>query len=133
MTTLRSALLFGTIAASFWTLPAYADSIIKNPNPPKYPLEIEPKLNLNYFLYKGYGGEAWGPGVRLSIPLMSPGFIKTINDSVAISFGLDLMRYSGDDYYGWNAWCRREPKDCPGWYSGYDSGFWAAHFPVTMQ
>jgi hypothetical protein len=112
---------------------ASADTIIKNPNPPKYSVEIEPKLNFNYFLFENYGGRAWGPGVRASIPLMSPGFIKTINNSVAISFGLDIMRYEGNEYFYWYGYCQRNPRDCPGYYYGYDTGFWALHFPVTMQ
>jgi hypothetical protein len=57
---------------------------------------------------------------------MSPGFIKTINDSIAISFGLDIMRYEGYSYYsncGIGGPCR-----------GYDAGgFWAIYLPVAMQ
>ena len=57
---------------------------------------------------------------------MSPGFVKSINDSVAISFGLDLIHYSGYAYYYSN--CNR--FGC----ATYDAGdFWSAYFPVTMQ
>jgi hypothetical protein len=112
---------------------ASADTIIRDPNPPRYSVELEPKLNLNYFLFEYYGGSAWGPGVRASIPIMSPGFIKTLNNSVGITFGLDLMRYSGDGYYGWYRYCTGNPRNCPGWYVGYDTAFWALLFPVAMQ
>lgn len=112
---------------------AKADTIIRNPHPPQYHVELEPKLNANFLLFESYGGTAIGPGFRASIPLMSPGFIKTINNSVAISFGADLMHYSGRNYYGWSGYCNGNPKNCPGWYAGYDTAFWAVLFPVTMQ
>jgi hypothetical protein len=108
-----------------------ASADIRNLNPRHDRLEIEPKLNLAY-LFGGYGGNGWGPGVRVSIPVMSPGFVKTINDSVAISFGLDLLRYSGN-YGNWWYFCNRDPDDCRGWYSGYDAAFWTVQVPVTMQ
>ena len=116
------------------TSEASAASTIKTPDPPRYSVEIEPKLNLAYLFWKQYGGNAWGPGVRVSIPLMSPGFVKTINDSVAIGFGLDLLHYDGSYYgwYGWNGYCGKKGA-CAGWYPGYDTSFWAVEFPVVMQ
>lgn len=106
---------------------AHAQSTIKNPNPPRYSVEIEPKLNVGPSDVWGYGGgSGFGPGVRFSIPVMSPGFVKSINDSVAISFGLDLIHYSGYAYY-YNG-CNR--FGC----ATYDAGdFWSAYFPVAMQ
>ncbi|MBI2390333.1 MAG: hypothetical protein HYV09_12155 [Deltaproteobacteria bacterium] len=101
-----------------------ARSIIKDPNPPQYKVEIEPKLNLSYFGVWDYGGNAIGPGVRFSIPVMSPGFIKKINDSVAITFGTDFLRYEGYDY----RYCNR--NGCFQYGSPY---FWSVHFPVAMQ
>jgi hypothetical protein len=124
------------IALSQLTAPsaAYADTIIRNPHPPKYHVELEPKFNLNYFVFQEYGGSAWGPGFRASIPIMSPGFIPTINDSAAISFGVDIMRYSGTGYYGYYyGFCNGNPNRCPGYYSGFDPAFWAVLFPVTLQ
>ncbi len=113
---------------------AGAASTIKIPDPPRYSVEIEPKLNLSYLFWNRYGGDAWGPGVRFTIPLMSPGFVKTINDSVGIGFGLDLMHYDGyNGYYGWYGYCRGNPGRCPGYYVGYDTSFWAVQLPVVMQ
>ena len=112
---------------------ASAATIIKDPNPPEYKVEIEPKLNIAYLFWQSYGGGAWGPGVHFSIPIMSPGFVKTINNSVAIGFGLDIMRFDGNYngyYYGY---CQGNPKNCPGFYNGYYSGFWAIELPVVMQ
>jgi hypothetical protein len=68
--------------------------------------------------------------VRFSIPVMSPGFIKTINDSIAISFGLDAMHYSGYTGYGAYGYCNF--RNCPGYYY-YDTSFWAVHLPIVMQ
>ena len=104
---------------------ARAASLIHDPHPPQYGVEIEPHLNLAFagFIdeYRAFG---WGPGVRFSIPVMSPGFIKSINDSIAISFGADLLHYDGYRYF-----CNGR-----GCLSAYDApGLWAIYFPVTMQ
>lgn len=114
---------------------ASAQSTIRDPHPSQYKVEIEPKLNVAYLFWKGYGGDAWGPGVRFSIPVMSPGFVKTINDSIAISFGLDAMHYTGYTDYGYYRYCAGNPKNCPGYYNGYyyDTSFWAVHLPVVLQ
>ncbi|MEO7096690.1 MAG: hypothetical protein ABI175_25760 [Polyangiales bacterium] len=106
---------------------AGAVSIIKDPNPPKYSVEIEPHLNLNFGgwgVYHGYNSFGWGPGVRFSIPVLSPGFIKTINNSIAISFGADLLNYAGHRYY-----CNG--KNCNAYFDS--DSFWALYVPVTMQ
>jgi hypothetical protein len=115
-------------AAAVAPATAYGQSTIRDPNPPKYPIEVEPKLNFNPSGVYAYGGSGFGPGVRLSIPVMSPGFVKTINDSIAISFGLDLIHY--DSYY----YAYYGPCGPRGGYCNYNYGdFWTAYFPVTMQ
>jgi hypothetical protein len=105
---------------------ASAEMTIKDPNPPQYKLELEPKFNITPGGFYNYGGTGFGPGVRVSIPLMSPGFIKTINDSIAISFGLDLIRYEGYTYY---QGCGRGGT-CVNYNAG---GFWSMYLPVAMQ
>jgi hypothetical protein len=42
-----------------------------------------------------FPGNSFGIGGRFSIPIVENGFVKTINNSVAISFGADLMHYDG--------------------------------------
>jgi hypothetical protein len=127
----RLALLAAVLTAAG---SASAQSTIRDPNPPDYKVEIEPKLDLAYLFATGYGGGAWGPGVRFSIPLMSPGFVKTINDSVGIGFGLDIMHYAGYTAYGYYGYCVGNPRNCPGFTVGtYDTSFWAIHLPVVMQ
>lgn len=115
----------GLIAAALALAPATASavSIIKDPNPPKYKVEIEPHLNVQYFYRDTYGAYGFGPGVRFGIPVMSPGFIKTINNSVAINFGADLL------------YLRPHRKYCDGrGCYGYDGGgFWGLYTPVTLQ
>lgn len=127
----RFFLACGALAVSLLVQqPASAATIIKDPNPPRYAVEIEPKLNLGFFGAFNYGGNNYGPGVRFSIPIMSPGFIKKINNSVAISFGADMMYYEGYRYY--RGFCGKN-NNCIATYDNYNSGFWALHLPVTMQ
>lgn len=77
---------------------ASAESIINNPGDhPSYSVELEPHALLGWaHLYRDTG---FGAGARLSIPIVDNGFIKSINNSVAISFGVDWIRYSGCYYY----------------------------------
>ncbi|GAC1351580.1 MAG: hypothetical protein NVSMB1_05970 [Polyangiales bacterium] len=125
---LPRSLVFVALAASTMTVglwretDASAASIIKDPAPPKYHVEIEPHLNLNFLAFD-YATTGFGPGVRFGIPIMSPGFIPSINDSVAISFGADFMRYSGYDFF-----C-----DGPGGRCYNSGGFWSMYLPVTLQ
>ena len=115
---LVSAVFLGALAPG-----ASAATIIRDPNPPRYKLEIEPHLTAQYFA-DTYGGHGLGPGVRFAIPIVRPGFIKKLNNSVAISFGGDfiyLKPYSG-------RYC-----DTTGCYEYGGSGFWGIYSPVTMQ
>jgi len=132
MTLIRrlSAVVASVALLSIASSDANAASIIKNPNPPKYGVEIEPKFNVGFLNAWDYGGNSYGPGVRFSIPVMSPGFIKTINDSIAISFGADFVHYEGYRYY--NRYCGRN-QACYDYYANYNPGFWSLHLPVAMQ
>jgi hypothetical protein len=104
---------------------ARGQSTIRDPHPPKYPVEIEPKFDFDPSGFHTYAGTGFGPGVRFSIPIMSPGFVKTINDSIALSFGVDLIHYDG---YAYSYGCGRF-NVC-----GYNyASFWSAYFPFTMQ
>lgn len=131
MRPLRLAAALAGLAVAALVPNASATTIIREPNPPKYKVEIEPKLNLAYLGLWSYGGNGWGPGVRATIPIMSPGFIKSINNSVGISFGLDILKYQGYYDYYYYGYCAGDPRRCPGYY--YDPSFWSLHIPVTMQ
>lgn len=108
------------LALACITTPARAQSIIKNPGDhPDYSVELEPHLSLGWgHLYRGNG---LGLGARLGLVVVDNGFVSTINNSVAISFGLDWLRYS--DCYWYH----------PRFRAGYGCGATYLTFPVTMQ
>lgn len=121
----RVASIATCLAAVAVATPSNAAVIIKDPNPPHYKLEIEPHLNLQYFWFDHYNGHGFGPGVRFGIPILAPGFIKKINDSVAISFGADFLRYTGREF------CSNEGRGNFVCTSG--ASYWVLYAPVTMQ
>jgi hypothetical protein len=92
---------------------ARADDTIKHPGDhPAYNFEVEPHLLLGWD--DVYANDGFGLGARFSIPIVDNGFVSTINNSVAIGFGLDLVHYD----------------DC--WYNGNcDANY--VHLPVVMQ
>jgi hypothetical protein len=78
---------------------AGADDTIKHPGDhPEYDVEIEPHLLLGWDSVYAPGG--LGVGGRFSIPIVHNGFVQEINNSVAISFGLDWMHYDACWYHG---------------------------------
>jgi hypothetical protein len=85
------AVVVGALALLSAT-PASARVIIREPDPPRYHVEVEPHIDI-----EGLGADGtlfgFGAGARVSIPLMSPGFVPSINDSIAISFGGDLVDF----------------------------------------
>ena len=95
MTASRSALLtLVAVAAVLVSSSAHADDTIKTPgDPPDYTIEIEPHglIGLGF----RYGGVGIGAGARFSIPIVRNGFVPTINNSVAVTFGADFMHYGG--------------------------------------
>jgi hypothetical protein len=92
--------------------PARADDTIKRPGDhPVYDVEIEPHLLLGWDAF-AQGG--YGLGARFSIPIVRNGFVPTINNSVAISFGVDWVHYD---------WC---------WFHAACSANYL-EFPVAMQ
>lgn len=89
------ALLFVAAAVGLAGFPASAQSIIRRPgHHPRYALELEPHALITPFSPPGdTNGWGWGLGARGSVVVEQDGFISTINDSVAVGFGLDWMRY----------------------------------------
>jgi hypothetical protein len=77
---------------------ARAQSTIRDPGAhPPYSVELEPHLALGVTDPPGVGsGSGFGAGVRASIELVHTGFVGSINDSVAIGFGGDLLHYDGN-------------------------------------
>jgi hypothetical protein len=68
-----------------------------------YSVEVEPHLILGWanvgrndplpFNADFNNNAGFGPGVRLSVPLVDNGFVKTINNNVALGFGVDWAHY----------------------------------------
>ena len=110
-------LLASTALASAvcFTLAAEAEASIKNPTDhPQYRAELEPHLNTIFWRYqyagapsgrrfRSFGDPEFGAGFRASIELADPAFIPKLNNTVAISFGLDLTncRYCREDFWAW--------------------------------
>jgi hypothetical protein len=89
------------LAVSLWQSTARADTlVIKNPGDhPRYVFEAEPHLVLGLIDAPGYAaGTGFGVGFRGSIPLVRNGFVPSINNSVAIGFGIDFAHYGRGDY-----------------------------------
>ncbi len=105
---------------------AGAQSVIKQPgNHPNYTVEIEPHLALQWANRLG-NNEGIGPGARFNIPFVHNGPIKTINNSMGITFGLDVT-FGDGDFYCWRNdrdFFLRRGEDCD------VTEFW---FPVAMQ
>lgn len=85
---------------------ARAESVIKQPNRhPAYRAELEPHLDILPW-HRGYGGHRYdgfgsfevGGGFRASIELADPAFIPKINNTVAISFGVDFTNNNCKSY-----------------------------------
>jgi hypothetical protein len=71
---------------------ALAQSTIKRPGDhPKYVVEVEPHALFGIKKFGPFDDHAFGAGIRLSFPIVQNGFVKSINNSVAITFGGDIL------------------------------------------
>jgi hypothetical protein len=120
---LQSAILLLAIVLA---RPAAAQ--VKQPGAhPRYSFELEPHLTVQWDgggpAY--FGGEGVGVGLRGSIPLFHNGPIDTINNNMAITFGLDWVHFGYDRVRA----CRDFNNFyCDGDYSA--NSFW---LPVALQ
>ena len=96
---IRKTTLFGAAVLAVSLLapsPAGAAGTIKNPDDhPHYVAELEPHI---LFRDDNYFATGIGLGFRASFPIVDPGFIKTINNTIAIGTGLDVA-FLNDCYY----------------------------------
>jgi hypothetical protein len=107
--------------------PARADDTIKHPGDhPDYAVEIEPHGLWSWTHYDYAPNDGFGLGARFSIPIVKNGFIPSINNSVAIGFGVDWLHYSGASCYDYGGRNYRGP--C---YDVGDANY--LFFPVVMQ
>jgi hypothetical protein len=86
----------------------HAETIISQPgNHPRYSVELEPHLVLGWANIDTNDpfpnrvnindSAGIGPGLRVSIPLVDNGFVKKINNDVALGFGFDWAHYGTAD------------------------------------
>ena len=109
-------------AAALVTTTAYAQ--IKEPGQhPKYTVELEPHLVVQWEYTDWNASDGIGVGGRVSIPVMDNGPITTINNSLAVGVGLDWAHFD-DDCYGYY----RVPQ--PPGYSCIANHFW---IPAVAQ
>ena len=106
---LASALMGGFILVSGF---CRAETIIKQPgNHPHYSVELEPHLILgwasidtndpfprNFDLNRN---ASFGPGLRIGIPLVTNGFVQSINNGVALGLGIDMAHYGPSSNVIW--------------------------------
>jgi len=108
----RSLVLGVFIASSALAVvsPAEADTlVIKNPGDhPDYRFEAEPHGLIGFGGPFKKRGDNFGAGFRGTIIIVDNGFIKSINNSVGISFGADFFFGRGRLYFPvamqWNFW-----------------------------
>jgi len=121
------AVVAGICAAAsvtFWSVDAAAQ--IKQPGAHgRYSVELEPHALLFWdshgWNYYNGSNNGFGLGLRATIPIVENGFVKTINNSVGIGFGLDWGHWGGDCYWNRND---RYRSDC---------SINEFHLPVVMQ
>lgn len=114
MKALPSLVSVALAGATLLALAPEAQANIKNPNAhPDYVAELEPHANFvfwrrdyglrNYRRYRNFGDPEFGVGFRATIELADPAFIPRLNNTVGISFGLDLTncRWCRDDFTLW--------------------------------
>jgi hypothetical protein len=58
-----------------------------------YSVELEPHAAVGFFVPAA--GNGFGIGGRATIPIVQNGFVRTINNSVGIGFGIDWVHYNG--------------------------------------
>lgn len=93
------------VVLSLLVLSASASAQIRRPGAHiKYGVEIEPHLVLQWDDGPLCGDDGIGAGVRASIPIIDNGPIPSINNNMAISFGLDFAVFDG---HGCGAYWRR--------------------------
>jgi hypothetical protein len=97
-----SLLLTTLLASALYVADAHAQ--IRSPNRhPHYAVELEPHLVLQWTNQPFWNDDGIGVGMRASIPVLQNGPIPSINNSLAIGFGLDWAHFNGCG--PWNGAC----------------------------
>jgi hypothetical protein len=89
-----------------------------------YGVELEPHLVVQWDHGPGYwASDGIGVGLRASIPVMQDGPVTTLNNSLAMSFGLDWAHFGDNNCYG------PGPRAGP-YYTCSANDFW---IPIVVQ
>jgi hypothetical protein len=110
---------------------AHADTmIIRNPGDhSRYSFEAEPHLLLGLIDPGGAAsGTGIGAGFRGTVVLLQNGFVPSINNSIGIGFGADLVHYAHGAFH-----CSRDPLTSGVSNCNYDDSVNDLWFPVVMQ
>jgi hypothetical protein len=120
-----------TVTTAFSRQAGADDTIARPGDHPNYAIEVEPQGALGWTHYNRGPDDGLGLGARFSIPIVENGFVSNINDSVAISFGVDWLHYSGTACYAYYYDYRPPPPPpAPCYYVG-DANY--LFLPVTLQ
>ena len=116
-----SAALLGGAAALGLLCPSEASAQIKHPGAhPAYAVELEPHLLIQW--NDGpWDDEGFGPGIRVNIPFLDNGPVRTINNNMAIGVGLDVAFFDDCDNWWWRDRYTYIGEDCSAtdwWFPG---------------
>jgi hypothetical protein len=90
-------LLTSLLLPVLWSTGAAAQ--IRNPGShPRYGVELEPHLVVQWAHEPFWDDEGIGVGLRASIPLIQNGPVQSINNSLAIGFGMDWAHFDCGPY-----------------------------------
>jgi hypothetical protein len=103
------AVLGGVLLLPVGAADARDGSVVYDTRAPiDYVLELEPHLVFGSSPPGRGAGSGGGVGVRASVLLSRDGFIRDVNDSLAIGFGIDYGRYAAAwGFYGYRDQCLR--------------------------
>ena len=91
---MRAILLHSFAILLLSLISASAAAQIRSPGShPRYGVELEPHLVVQWAEEPWWDDEGIGVGLRASIPLIDNGPVRTINNNLAISFGLDWAHF----------------------------------------
>jgi hypothetical protein len=121
--TILQRFLLGLAASCVWLATGSARAQIGQPRSHiNYALELEPHFVVQWDHEPAWASDGLGVGLRASIPLIQDGPVPSINNSFALSVGLDWAHF-GDDCYG------PGPGPGPRYFCGAND-FWV---PILVQ